>query len=32
MQAGPGFYFGGDMSWRELSPALMVRSVGLTIE
>ena len=30
MQAGPGFQFGGDVGRRELSPALMVVSVGLS--
>ena len=30
MQAGPGFQFGGYVGRRELSPALMVVSVGLT--
>src|SRR5688572_9611726 len=29
MRAGSGFQFGGEVGWRELSPALMVRSVGL---
>src|ERR1044071_1027986 len=31
MRAGPGFQFGGYVSWRELSPALMVRSVPFTL-
>ncbi len=29
MEPGPGFQFGMEMGWRELSPALMWRSVGL---
>ena len=31
MRAGPGFQFGRYVSRRELSPALMVRSVGLIL-